>query len=926
MAPAMIFARADCGKTFSVSKGQYARPEGDYRGYNRALIMPLAPGTRFGPYEISAPLGAGGMGEVYRALDTRLERTVAIKILPERLSSDPVRKQRFEREAKTVSSLNHPHICVLHDIGSQDGISYLVMECVEGETLAKRLEKGALALEQVLKYGMQVADALDKAHRSGVVHRDLKPGNIMLTPSGAKLLDFGLAKPAAPLATAATLTAAKPNSPITEEGTIVGTFHYMSPEQVEGKELDGRSDIFSLGAVLYEMLTGKRAFDGKSQLSVASAILEKAPTPVTVSKPMTPPALDHAIRRCLGKDPDERWQSASDLKGELLWISQSSGEAAIPQLTVKGRTRGRAVLLAGGAAALLVAATVIATYSFSHRRSAVPTVRSVILPPPNVTLLTLGDEAGPPAISRDGSNLVFVGTSEGRQMLFLRPLNSATAKPVLGTEGGKFPFWSSDGKSIGFFSDQQLKRVDLAGGPPTSLASAPDARGGTWAGDMILFAPNIYDVIHRVPASGGKPIPVTALDRSQYTTHRWPQFLPDGKHFLYLAAQHMGGKEADSAIFAGSIDGSKSKLILPTKASALHSSGNLLFFRDGSLMAQEFDADRLELRGEATAIGQVLRESGNWAMIAAASENGVLIFQSGGELKYPVLWFDRSGRALGPAPVSGQLQDLRLSFDRTQAATVGYEGRPTPDVYVYDLKTAAQRRLTFGESAWFVVWSPDETRLAYSVGKGETEKTDLYLKRSDGASDRELLLSSGYIDHPTDWTRDGRYVVINRGSLGSQRIWILPMFGDRKAFPLFPNVTYDHFEGRVSPDGKWIAYVSAESGRSEVYVTSFPAGVGKWQVSSGGIIPVALWRPDGKELYFVTEAGNLMAASVRESAGSMAVEGLRTLFRSPFLTGRVHTIFDVGPDGQRFIGTPAPDTSTLPLNVVTSWAEELRKK
>jgi eukaryotic-like serine/threonine-protein kinase len=395
-------------------------------------------------------------------------------------------------------------------------------------------------------------------------------------------------------------------------------------------------------------------------------------------------------------------------------------------------------------------------------------------------------------------------------MLFLRPLNSATAKPLPGTEGAKFPFWSSDGKSIGFFSDRQLKRVDLAGGPPTSLASAPDARGGTWAGNVILFAPYIYDVIHRVPASGGKPIPLTALDRSRYTTHRWPQFLPDGKHFLYLAAQHMGGKEAGSAIYVGSIDGGNPKLVLRTNGSVLHSSGNLLFFRDGSLMAQEFDADHLELRGEATPIGQVLVESGNWGMMASASENGVLIFQSGGDPKYPVLWFDRNGRSLGPAPIAGQLQDLRLSRDRTQAATVDTEGQPLPNVYVCDLKTGTKRRLTFDEGVWFVIWSPDGTRVAYSANKGETEKTDVYLKRSDGASERELLLSSGYVDHPTDWSQDGRYVVINRGDLGSQQIWILPTFGDRKAFPLFHNVAYDHFEGRVSPDGKWIAYVSAD--------------------------------------------------------------------------------------------------------------------
>ena len=889
--------------------------------------MALLPGTKLGPYEIGAALGAGGMGEVYRARDTRLERTVAIKILPEQVSKDPVRKQRFDREAKTISSLNHPHICVLHDIGSQDGISYLVMECVEGETLAKRLEKGPFPLEQVLKYGMQIADALDKAHRCGVVHRDLKPGNIMLTSSGAKLLDFGLAKAAAPLTTAVTLTAATQNSPVTEEGTIVGTFHYMSPEQVEGKELDGRSDIFSLGAVLYEMLTGKRAFDGKSQLSVASAILEKEPAPVTVTKPMTPPALDHAIRRCLAKDPEERWQSASDIKSELLWISQSSGEAAIRQRRTRGRAWVRAVLFAGGAA-LLVAATVIATYSFSHRGSNAPAVRSVILPPPNVTLLTLGDQGGAPAISRDGSNIVFVGVAEGKQMLFLRPLDSATAKPLPGTEGAKFPFWSSDGKSIGFFSDQHLKRVDLAGGPPTNLAYAPDARGGTWAGDVILFAPYIYDVIHRVPASGGKSIPVTALDRSRYTTHRWPRFLPDDKHFLDLAAQHMGGKEADSAIYAGSIDGGNPKLILKTNVSVLYSSGNLLFFRDGSLMAQEFDANRLELRGDAIPIGQVLREGGNWGMMASASENGVLIFQSGGELKYPILWFDRSGHGLGTAPISGQLDDLRLSLNRTQAAAVEYEeGRPIPDVYLCDLKTGSQRRLTFGESVWYVVWSPDGTRVVYSANKAQTEKTNLYLKRSDGASERELLLSSGYMDHPTDWSQDGRYVVINRGDLGSQQIWILPTFGDRKAFPLFPNVAYDHSDGRVSPDGRWIAYMSAETGRSEVYLTSFPTGVGKWQISSGGTIPAPLWRPDGKELYFVSEAGNLMAASIRESAGSINAEGAHDLFRSPFLTGRVHMIFDVdSKDGERFIGSAAPDTSTLPLNVITNWTAELKKK
>jgi eukaryotic-like serine/threonine-protein kinase len=784
--------------------------------------MPLAPGTQLGPYEISVPLGAGGMGEVYRARDIRLDRAVAVKILPAQLSSDPVRKQRFEREAKTISSLNHPHICVLHDVGSQNGIYYLVMECVEGETLAKRLEKGPLPLDQVLKYGMQIADALDKAHRSGVVHRDLKPGNIMLTPTGAKVLDFGLAKPVAPLATAATLTAATQDTSVTEEGTIVGTFHYMSPEQIEGGEVDGRSDIFSLGAVLYEMLTGKRAFDGKSQLSVASAILEKEPAPITATKPMTPPVLSHVISNCLVKEPQERWQSASDIKNELLWISQSSGEAAMRQLTIKGKSRMAYVLFSIGAATVL-AATVAATYFFSHPMDSGAVVRSVIAPLPDVTLLTLGDQAGTPAISRDGSNLVFVGTADGKQMLFLRPLDSPISKPLPGTEGGKFPFWSPDGKSIGFFADQQLKRLDLAGGPSISVAPATDARGGTWAGDTILFTPYIYEAIYRMPASGGKPVPVTVLDRSQHTTHRWPHFLPDGKHFLYLAAHHLGGKEGNSAIYAGSIDGGNPKRILLTSGSVFYASGNLLYYRDGSLMAQKFDTDRLELRGEARSLGQVLRESGNWGVIASASENGLLLFQSPGQVKYPVLWCDRSGRHVGPAPILGQLQDLRLSLDRTRAAVVSFEG-PGADVSVYDLKTGARTRLTFGEGAWFLAWSSDGKRVVYSTQKAGMESTEVYLQRTDGAGLRELLLSSGQQDHPTDWTRDGRSILINRGELGSQQIWVIPMSGDRKPFRLLPNAAYDHMDARVSPDGKWVAYVSAESGMSEVYVTTFPGG------------------------------------------------------------------------------------------------------
>src|SRR5229473_4016337 len=426
--------------------------------------MPLAPGTKIGPYEIATPLGAGGMGEVYRARDTRLERTVAVKILPAQFSSDPVRKQRFEREAKTISSLNHPHICVLYDVGHQDGMDYLVMECLEGETLAKRLEKGPLSLEQVLKFGAQIADALDKAHRSSVVHRDLKPGNIMLTPTGAKLLDFGLAKPAAPLTSVATLTAAvTQSSPMTEQGAIVGTFQYMSPEQIEGKELDGRSDIFSLGAVLYEMVTGKRAFQGKSQLSVASAILEKEPAPISSLKPLTPSTLERIIKKCLEKLPDDRWQSASDLASQLKWIA----EAGLPTSSAAGAIgRGlKAGTIYPGLA--IVAIVALALVGLAWWRSSVPREKSVvrfsILRPASEAILT---NTGPAlALSPDGRRVVFVVAHGESSQLAVRDLSSFDAKLIPGTEGAQTPFFSPDGEWLAFMAVGKLRKIPVSGGP-----------------------------------------------------------------------------------------------------------------------------------------------------------------------------------------------------------------------------------------------------------------------------------------------------------------------------------------------------------------------------------------------------------------------------------------------------------------------------
>ena len=529
-------------------------------------MMSLVSGTKLGPYEVMGPLGAGGMGEVYRARDVRLGRSVAIKVLPQQLSSDPLRKQRFEREARTISNLNHPHICVLHDMGHQDGIDYLVMECVEGETLAKRLEKGPLPLEQVLRYGAQIADALDKAHRGGVVHRDLKPGNIMLTKTGAKLLDFGLAKPL-DVPSAASLTSlltsskaleAEPRSPLTAEGTVVGTFQYMSPEQVEGKEADERSDMFALGAVLHEMATGKRAFEGKTAASVIAAVLDREPPPISQLQPTSPPALDIVVRTSLAKSPDERWQSAHDVKVQLNWIADASHQDDQPRGSELRRMKRERMVWTG--AVLLLLATLFGVYYSRPTPAVSQPIWSYMLSPEKTAFSNFGGQV---VVSPDGRKLAFVARSaEGMELLWVRPLDGPSAHFIAGTEGAFYPFWSPDSQSLGFFAGGKLKTVPASGGPVLTVCDASGSRGATWnATGTILFALT-WGGIQSVPASGGVPVAITKLDASRNeVSHRWPYFLPDGRHFLYLGANFTGGPAEAASIYMSSLD-SKDKKIL----------------------------------------------------------------------------------------------------------------------------------------------------------------------------------------------------------------------------------------------------------------------------------------------------------------------------------------------------------------------------
>jgi eukaryotic-like serine/threonine-protein kinase len=879
--------------------------------------MGLATGTKLGPYEIQSPLGAGGMGEVYRARDTRLERTVAIKILPAHLSSDAVQRQRFEREAKTISSLNHPNICTLHDIGHEDGIDYLVMECVEGETLAKRLEKGPLPLEQVLKYGAQIADGLDKAHRAGIVHRDLKPGNIMLTGSGAKLLDFGLAKPAAPLVTGATLTAVTPTTPMTQEGTIVGTFQYMSPEQIEGKDLDGRSDIFSLGAVLYEMLTGQRAFGGKSQFSVASAILEKEPEPPSSLKPMTPATLEHAIQRCLAKDPEERWQTGRDLSLELKWIAnlpgQRTGSALLPRRLTNSGSLGWVL------AAVFLVALVVSWVAWRGTNRPQESMEFYLPVPFSASDVTL---------SPDGRTLSMVVSQEttSKHMIWVHELGKHGARKLADTEGASYPFWSADSKSLAFFADGKLKKLEVAGGPVQSICDAPSGRGGAWNKDgVIIFTPDArLGGLYRVAASGGTPAQISAPDTAGgELSHRWPVFLPDQKHFLYLAANFSGRWDKD-AIYAGALDSNEKRFVVAATANAAYAApGYLLFYRDKTLLAQKFDTKSLTLSGEpATLLSDLQYMPQTARVLFTVADNGFLIAQSGGEVSVSQLeWFDRKGKAagdVGKRDVYGNVfvapEGKRISVDIVDMAA------QNTDVWTQELQSEKSKRLTFEPSIDVVpVWSPDGKRIVFSSNR--LTGFNLYMKDADGAEEEKLIARDEIDKLPNDWSRDGKSILYTRG----KDLWYLTL-PDLKAAQFLKAASVVR-NGQFSPDGKWVAYASNETGKWQIYVTSFPDARGKWQVStSGGEQP--RWRGDGKELFYIGSDGKMMAAPVTTGANFDAgtPDPLFQAGARPAISSNDTFDYDVSRDGQRFlIITQAKSVENQPISVIVNWSARLNK-
>jgi Tol biopolymer transport system component len=883
----------------------------------------LNPGAKLGPYEIVAPLGAGGMGEVYRARDTRLGRDVAIKVLSEHLSAAPDLRARFEREARTISSLNHPHICTLHDIGREGDTDYLVMELVEGETLADRLAKGPLPTPDVLRIGIEVADALDRAHRAGIVHRDLKPGNVMLAKSGAKLMDFGLAR-ASVIAAAPGSTSRSPTMtrPLTAEGSIVGTFQYMAPEQLEGAEADARSDLWALGVLLYEMATGKKAYSGHSQASLIASILKDEPPPVSQVMPLAPPALDRLIRACLAKDPEQRIQTAHDVKLQLSWIAEGGSQAGTPA-PVAARRRHREALAWSMAVLLLVVAAGLAALLVARRPPEPRVLRFVVSAPPAVTGLDW------PRLSPDGKMLAFLASdSTGTQWIWVRPLDALEAHSLPGTEGAGRPFWSPDSRFLAYISEGKLRKVPVGGGPPVTLADTPGGYDGTWGTkDLILFDGTAADSIRGVPAGGGSVRAYTRFARASGEGQQgWPYFLPDGNLFLYVS--YRGAALTDGVITLATVDSDETRELGGTDGRVEYvREGYLVFTRQGTLMAQRFDAKALEVIGDPVPVGENIT-MGTAAGYFSVSDAGMLAYRSQRSREQSRLsWFDRSGRPLGNEGPPGEYRDIALSPDGgTVAMSIVDPQKRRDDVWVRQLSRGVTSRLTFDDGDEInPVWSPDGMRIAYASDRSGSFRPYSRLASGVGVDDSLAAAGTGACG-PTDWSRDGRTIVMRAqsGATGWD-VWLdsVPPGAKPAAFASSP---FNEQWGRLSPDGRWVAYQSNESGRPEIYVQAASGVGGKWQVSTaGGAQPQ--WRADGREIYYRAPDQTITAVSV--TAGESFVAGTPVpLFKAPTVESTYTGVrWLPTADGQRFlVNVPVRGPEAAHFTVVTSWTTELTRR
>jgi eukaryotic-like serine/threonine-protein kinase len=889
-------------------------------------------GRVFGSYELKALIAAGGMGEVYRAVDPRLNRTVAIKTLHEHLSDDPQRIERFQREARIISNLNHPNICTLHDIGMQDNIQYLVMEHIEGETLEKRLERGALPLARAIEYSIQIVDALDRAHRLGVIHRDLKPGNIMLTKSGVKVLDFGLAARSAPAAAAAADEANHDGSKaLTVEGTILGTPQYISPEQLEGRRTDARTDIFAFGAIAYEMITGIRAFRAKSPAGLISTILKDDPRPILDVAPDVPVALVHTVSRCLAKDPDERWQTANDLLFQLRSITTSPAPAIVKSKSTRFSRRAERALWAA-----IIVTSVAGTWFWARGRDVrplvpvreAPAIRYSLLPAEG-TAFSSGYDL-PFALSPDGRYITYVGVkADATRQLWVHSFSSGLAQAIPGTEEASSPFWSPDSEWIGFFAGNSLKKVRVSSGLVQIVVSNVTTYGGaTWnADDVIIFPPARPGGLSRVSARGGQVVPATTPTEG---SHFWPQFLGDGEHFIYVTT-------IPGQLCVGSLRNEPPRVLMkfPVRISSVaYVPGYILFVQDSTLFARPFDERRLEFSGEPVRVVDGVPVIGFGRAPFSVSAAGVLAYWPYAVGTPSVLrWFDRNGRASAAVDTPAQYIGFAISPDGRQLALSRTGKNGGADLWLRDLARGTEKQLTFDAAAFTPQWSPDGTHLAFS-GPGEKPPPKLFVKNI-GDQDPAMRLTAPATTAPdfaSGWSGDGRSIVSVRvDPAGGNDLWVHDLergVGE----PLPFNTRFNESLGKVSPDNQWIAYVTDEFGRDEVWVASFPAGKIRRQVSIGGGTSPQ-WGEGSREIVYVAPGQRLMAAAMDGSQTGAAVGTPRALFQIENLAEEDRSLFFAtrndyvaAANGQRFLAAiRARDPNAPPLTVVVNWLALLNR-
>ena len=890
--------------------------------------MTLTEGTKLGRYEIRSLIGVGGMGEVYRASDPKIGRDVAIKVLPADFSADKERVARFEQEAQAAGALNHPNILAIYDVDTQDDVLYVVSELLEGEELRQRLDEGPIPLRKVTEYAKQIVSGLSAAHEKGIVHRDLKPENLFITKDDrVKILDFGLAKlnqPSENTQGSEDVT----RKALTNPGVVMGTVGYMSPEQVRGASTDHRSDIFSFGLILYEMITGRRAFQEESLAETMSAIVKEEPPEMTESNPNISPSLERIVRRCLEKKPERRFQSTHDLGFALESLSaptSSSGSNMTTAVSAIGPDSDRSPWLnriPWAVALLLLIGCVLLGVMYIRRPLPDERPVSLVIPLPESAA-----GVGLPTISPDGRTIAFVMTVDGKQNIYVRELGSFAEQRLNGTDDPTGPpFWSPDSRTIAFTANDKLKRVDISGGPVQVICNAPEAFTGAWSRDGVIVFGGRGKGIRRVSAAGGEVTELLSLDESRKEVrHAWPRFLPDGRHFLYRSDN--GSSYDLSEVFVASIDGKERKSLFKGYTNVYYiEPGYVLFARDTTVMAQPFDVSKLEVTGEPV---PVLEDVGFNADTGrsqfSVSENGTLVYRMGSLAERQLTWFDRQGKEISKVASQGDYSDIVLSPDgKKAAATRNVDGNT--DIWMIDLERGLPTRFTFDASSEDdPAWSSDGTSIIFTSNRDSGEIRKIYRKLASGAGNEELLSEAvSSTDVGIDWSPDGKNILYaGRGEKGDLDLWVLPLGGDVKPYPLLKS-EFDESMGHFSPDGRFFAYSSKESGRHEVYVQTFPLGGGKWQVSTGGG-GQPHWRRDGKELYYIAADKKLMVATVKLD-GAFEIGAVAPLFQTRVSNADNPNRYDVTADGQRFlVNAPVQSNKEAPFNVILNWTSTLKK-